>query len=163
VKDVLKTNQISLLIMVGVCLIYLQVNHGMISENGNIFRLGRTKKMELRTAALELSQIEIELEAKNTEVYALRQRRNEKSEQVKQILSNPQYNTVNLLALPNGKEIKIMREFNKPWSITQGMLHEIITLYFREQNLPDSARLIAAINLAIRTRNHSTDMKIEFK
>lgn len=119
--------------------------------------------MDLRTLALELSQIEIELEAKNTEVYALRHRKNEKSEEVKQILSNPQYNTVNVLSLPNGKEIKIIREHNKPWCITQYVLREIIELYFREQNIPNPDRLVAAINLAVRTRNHSTDMKIEFK
>lgn len=117
----------------------------------------------LRATALELSQIEIELEAKNTEVYALRHRKNEKSEELRQILSNPEYNAVNVLSLPNGKEIKIIREHNKPWSITQYTLREIIEQYFRERQIPNPDLLVAAINLAVRTRNHSTDMKIEFK
>jgi hypothetical protein len=149
--------------MAGVCLIYLQVKDGKISKNGNIFLFDTTKKMDIRTAALELSQIEIELETMNTRLYALRQRKQEKSEELKQILSNPQYNTVNILSLPNGKEIKIIREYNKPWSVTQGMLQEIITLYFRDHEIPNPDRLVAAINLAVRTRNRSTDMKIEFK
>ena len=121
------------------------------------------EKMDIRTAALELSQIETEIDEINARMYALRQRKNQKSDQLKQILTNPQYNTVNILSLPNGKEIKIIREYNKPWSVTQTMLQEIITLYFRDHEIPNPDRLVASINAAVRTKNRSTDMKIEFK
>jgi hypothetical protein len=117
----------------------------------------------LRATALELSQIETELTAKNAEVYALRRRKDEKSEELKQILSAPEHNEVNILSLPDGKEIKIMREYNKPWSLTQNQMKDTIEQYFRERQIPNPDLLIAAINFAVRARNHSTEMKIEFK
>jgi hypothetical protein len=116
---------------------------------------------ELRDATRRLLEIEEQLGQLNEQRKTLLRSRHNVESEITLIVREPAYNNIQQIEA-NGRTIKIIREFNKPWYLPKCVLRELVHQHF--QDTPQVAnQLLDFIYREVYRMNHSTQMKIELQ
>ena len=116
---------------------------------------------ELRDATRRLLEIEEQLGQLNEQRKTLLRSRNNIETEITLIVREPAYNNIQQIEA-NGRTIKIIREFNKPWYLPKSLLRELVHQHF--QDTPQVAnQLLDFIYREVYRINHSTQLKIELQ
>jgi hypothetical protein len=116
---------------------------------------------ELRDATRRLLEIEDQLRELNEQRKPLLRSRQNIESEITLIVREPAYNNIQQIEA-NGRTIKIIREFNKPWYLPKSLLRELVHEHFQDR--PETAnQLLDFIYREVYRINHSTQMKIELQ
>ena len=115
----------------------------------------------LRDATRRLLEIEAQLTELNEQRKNLLRSRHDVETEITVIVKEPAYNGIQQIEA-NGRTIKLIREYNKPWSLSKTYLRELVHQHF--QDTPEMAtQLLDYIYREVQRTNHSTQMKIELQ
>jgi hypothetical protein len=126
-----------------------------------IFKTIKKMAQELRDATRRLLEIEAQLTELNEQRRLLLRSRHDVESEITLIVKEPAYNDVQQIEA-GGRTIKIIREFNKPWSLSKYVLRSLVHEHFQDRPLLASP-LLDFIYREVYRMNHSTQMKIELQ
>ena len=116
---------------------------------------------ELRDATRRLLEIEEQLGQLNEQRKTLLRSRNNIETEITLIVREPAYNNIQQIEA-NGRTIKIIREYNKPWYLPKCVLRDLVHEHYQDR--PEMAnQLLDFIYREVYRMNHSTQMKIELQ